>query len=492
MITRVANSRILAESHRFARALDALGLPQRAGVSALLPNCPEFLFASRGVAWSGRVWTPICRHWKPDEVAYVVGDSEARVFVAHVDCAEAALAASASVPEAGRFSVGGVLPGFRPFEEIAEFPSDPLDEPIAGDCMLYTSGTTGRPKGVLRPPGPVGPPPSMTAQAGRAMLERFTDDASGPHLVAAPLYHAGPSTYCEGAVLLGEDIVLLDRWDAEEFLVAVERERVGSTFLVPTHFVRLLRLEESRRRTADTSSLRVVVHGAAPVSVEVKRAMIEWLGPILFEFYGGTEGGGVGISSEEWLAHPGSVGLPAPGLEVVILDEQGEPCAAGAQGDVYFGGGTHFEYKGDPAKTAAARRGGRITLGDIGYLDEEGYLYLCDRRTDVIISGGVNVYPAQIESVLLADASVADCCVVGAPHPEWGEEVVAVVQLEPGVPSTADSAERLRAHCKESLAGYQVPRRVDFVESLPRTDTGKLARRHIRGRYRAEPSAQGR
>ena len=491
MITRVENQRILAESHRFARALDALALPERAGVAALMPNCPEFLYAARGVAWSGRVWTPICRHWVPDEVRYVVEDSGARVFVAHVDCADAALAACESVPEAARFSVGGDLPGFRRFEEIEAFSDAPLDAPLAGDCMLYTSGTTGRPKGVLRPPGPAQEPPPLTAAAGRMMLERFTGDAArGPHLVAAPLYHAGPSTYCEGAILLGADIVLLDRWDAEAFLVAVEKERICSTFLVPTHFVRLLRLDEERRRAADTSSLRVVLHGAAPVAVDVKRAMIEWLGPILFEFYGGTEGGGVGISSEEWLAHPGSVGRPAPGLEVVILDEQGEPCPPGVQGDVYFGGGREFEYKGDPEKTRAGRRAGRITLGDVGYLDDEGYLYLCDRRADVIISGGVNVYPAQVESALLANPLVADCCVVGAPHPEWGEEVVAVVQLETPASDPDAAAEALRAHCKQSLAGYQVPRRVEFVAQLPRTDTGKLARRHIREQLRER--AQGR
>jgi long-chain acyl-CoA synthetase len=485
MITRVANEQIVAESHRVARALDALDLPPRAGVSALLPNCPEFLYAARGVAWSGRVWTPICWHWTPDEVAYVVGDSDARVMIAHVDFAEAALAACGSVPEQGRFSVGGELPGFRRIEEMGEFSDAPLDDPVAGDCMLYTSGTTGRPKGVLRPPGEPKPPPGVVALAGRAMLERFSGDAArGPHLVAAPLYHAGPSAYCEGAILLGADIVLLDRWDAREFLEAVERERICSTFLVPTHFVRLLRLDAANRNAADTSSLRLVVHGAAPVSVEVKRQMIDWLGPILFEFYGGTEGGGVGIGSEEWLAHPGSVGRPAQGVEVTILDAEGAVCAPGVQGDVYFRGSPNFEYKGDADKTAAGRRGDRFTLGDIGYLDEDGYLYLCDRSADVIISGGVNVYPAQVESVLLAHPAVADCCVVGVAHPEWGEEVRGVVQLEPGHVAQDATAQQLIAHCRSQLAGYQVPRRIDFVSSLPRTETGKLARRSVRDGYR--------
>jgi long-chain acyl-CoA synthetase len=444
------------------------------------------LFAARGASWSGRVWTPICWHWKPDEVDYVVRDSDARVLLAHVQFAEAALAAAANVPPEGRFSVGGELPGFRRFEEISDFSDAPLEAPIAGDCMLYTSGTTGRPKGVLRPAGPPAPPPAMIAQAGRAMLERFTGAAAGgPHLVAAPLYHAGPSTYCEGAIVLGADIVLLDRWDAAEFLLAIERERICSTFLVPTHFVRLLRLDAAQRGAADTSSLRLVLHGAAPVSVPVKRAMIEWLGPILFEFYGGTEGGGVGINSEEWLAHPGSVGKPNAGVEVSILDADGAECGVGVQGDVYFRGSAAFEYKGDAEKTASGRRGDRFTLGDIGYLDADGYLFLCDRRADVIISGGVNVYPAQVESVLLAHPRVTDCCVVGVAHPEWGEEVRAVVQLEPGAVAEDRTAEELIAHCKQGLAGYQVPRRIDFAESLPRTETGKLARRTLRDSYRS-------
>lgn len=482
MITRVSNERIVREGNRFARALDAAGVAARDGIAALLPNVPETLFAYRGAGWSGRVWTPICWHWNVDEVRYVVRDSGARVFLAHVDFAEAALAACEDIPAAARFSVGGDLPGFRRFEEIAEFSDTELDSPLAGGTMLYTSGTTGRPKGVWRPAGEDRPPPGTTGQAGRAMLERFTADAArGPHLVAAPLYHAGPNTYCEGAVLLGADIVLLDRWDAEAFLRAVEQEEICSTFLVPTHFVRLLRLEESRRRAFDTSSLRLVVHGAAPVAVPVKRRMIEWLGPVLFEFYGGTEGGGIGISSQDWLAHPGSVGRPNPGVEVMVLDETGEACAPDVQGDVYFRSQGSFEYKGDPEKTAAGRRGDCYTLGDVGYLDADGYLYLCDRRADVIISGGVNIYPAQVEAALLEHSGVADCCVVGVPDTEWGETVRAVVQCEPGA---ALDAATLGVHCKDLLAGYQVPRGFDFVAKLPRTETGKLARRVIRDGYR--------
>ena len=306
-------------------------------------------------------------------------------------------------------------------------------------------------------------------------------------LLLRPLYHAGPNTYCDGALLLGADAVLMERFDAEAFLAAVEAHRATSTFLVPTHFVRLLRLPQEVRDRYDVSSLELVCHGAAPVSVAVKRAMIEWWGPVLFEFYGGTEGGGNMIGSEEWLRKPGSVGRPRPGQNLKILDDQNVEVPVGQEGMVcYELDDAPFEYKGDPDKTRGSRRGERFfTLGDVGYVDEDGYLFLCDRRADVIISGAVNIYPAQIESVMMELDSIADCCVVGVPNEEWGEEVRGVVQLEPGR-STGDEAEQVEAilsHCRAGLAGYQVPRGIDFVPVLPRTETGKLARRSIREAY---------
>jgi long-chain acyl-CoA synthetase len=352
--------------------------------------------------------------------------------------------------------------------------------------MLYTSGTTGRPKGVRRAALPQRPPPTHVGAAGAGMLRALLgEDASdGVHLVAAPLYHAGPMTFCDGALLIGADVLLMERFDAERFLALVESYRVTSTYLVPTHFVRLLRLPEAVRRRHDLSSLRMVCHGAAPVAVEVKRRMIEWWGPVLYEFYGGTEGGGVQISSQEWLRKPGSVGRPRPGLELAILDDEGRPVASGVEGTVYMSEDSPFEYKGEPAKTAQARRGELITLGDIGYLDDDGYLFLRDRRADVIVSGGVNLYPAQIESAILELPFVADCCVVGAPDDEWGEQVRAVLELETeGAPDEAEAARRVIAHCRARLAGPQVPRGVDFHERLPRTETGKLARRAIRAPY---------
>ena len=471
---------------RFSRMLDRCGVERRGSVACLLANTPEAVFAYRGATWSGRRFTPMSARWRPDEIDYVVENCEAECLVVDARYAEQIGGAARRVPADRRFAVGGEIPGFRSWRDVEEEEGGAYELPLAGTTMLYTSGTTGRPKGVLRRPTGDAPPPTLTGEAGRLMMSAFLPEGErdGTHLVAAPLYHAGPNTYCDGALLLGADIVLMERFDPEAFLAAVETHRATSTFLVPTHFVRLLRLPAEVRERFDVSSLRLVCHGAAPVSVAVKRAMIDWWGPVLFEFYGGTEGGGTMIGSEEWLEKPGSVGRPRPGQNLRILDEKGRELQSGEEGIVsYELDETPFEYKDDPEKTLESRLGDRFfTLGDIGYLDEDGYLFLCDRRADVIISGGVNIYPAQIESVLMELASVADCCVVGAPNEEWGEEVRAVVQLEVGA-ALESPVEAILDHCRERLSGYQVPRGVDFVPALPRTETGKLARRVIRDPY---------
>lgn len=486
----------IASAARFARALDAARVATRGAVAILMSNTPEYIAAYRGATWSGRRLTPCSTRWTADDVAYVVANCEAEAVVVDARHAEVVLEATRHIEPHRRFAVGGPIEGFRPWSDVEAFSGAPYEKPLCGENMLYTSGTTGRPKGVLRRNTPEGPPPTVAAQAGAAMMSAFMSPGAraGIHLVSSPLYHAGPNTYCDGALLLGADLVLMEKFEPEAFLAAVERYRATSTFLVPTHFVRLLRLPPEVRNRYDLSSLSLVCHGSAPVSVEVKHAMIEWWGPILFEFYGGTEGGGVQISSQEWLRKPGSVGKPRPGLEVSILDEAGQPVPAKTEGRVCFKlDATPFEYKDDPEKTAESRHGdGHFSLGDIGYVDEDGYLFLCDRRSDVIISGGVNLYPAKIESVILGLAFVADCCVVGIPNDEWGEEVRAVVQLDDRVAREAvraDAGERerfveaIRAACRAKLSGPEVPRSVDFDDALPRTETGKLARREIRSRY---------
>ena len=488
----VSNEQIQREAHRFARLLDAAGVGRSDAVALLLPNVPEFLYCHRGIGWSGRTCVPVNRNLASADVAYVTQNSGARVLVAHVDYREAAQAAAA---EAGLdrshcFAAGGDIPGFRQLEEMNAFSDAALDAPLAGSLMLYTSGTTGTPKGVssqgLQDTGSA--PPGLASRLSMEMLAMFLrGEAPGAHLVAGPLYHAAPLSYCEGAALLGATIVLMERWDAEEFLQLVATHRVKTTFLVPTHFVRLRKLPDAVRLRHDTRSLRLVFHGAAPVSREIKHWMIDWLGPVLFEFYGGSEGAGsTAIASEDWLRHPGSVGRATPGCEIRILDEHGEPCAPGVEGNVYFRSSLQrFAYRGDPGKTAAAYRGELSTLGDVGYLDAQGYLYLCDRRTDLVISGGVNIYPAQVEGVLLAHPGVRDCCVVGLQDPEWGERLLAVVvPTDDGATDVAMAGDSLRAYCRERLGAHQVPREFAFVPALPRSEAGKLLRREVRDSFR--------
>ena len=452
----------------------------------LLPNVVEFLWVYRGCAWSGRRLTPMSWRWSIDEAQYVVDNCEADVVVAHARFADTARRAAAAIPDERRIAVGGAIEGFRSYEEfVAGCSTDVLEQPLAGDTMLYTSGTTGRPKGVLRPLAADMPPPSRVGRGGMMMLQTYLGgEPDRVHLVAAPLYHSGPVSYCEGASLLGADVVLMDGWDAPAFLELVERHAVTSTFVVPIHFVRLLKLTPEARARYDLSSLRLVVHGAAPTAVEVKRKMIDWLGPIVFEFYGGTEGGGISISSTEWLRKPGSVGRPYnPEVQIHVLDNDGKACATGVEGAVYFRQPDAVTYKDDPQKTRDAHRGDLLTLGDIGYLDDDGYLFLCDRRADVIVSGGVNVYPAQIESVLLDHPAIADCCVVGAPDEEWGEAVCAVLQLRPESLLDEAMADDLQRWCRNRLAAYQVPQIFHAVPELPRTETGKMARRAVRASF---------
>ncbi len=480
MAMSVNNDDIQRGAQQFARWLDARGIATRAVVAALLPNIPEFLIVLRGSTWSGRSFTPINWHLVEDDIAYILQNSESCAIVLHSDFANLLPIIHQHIPEQHCLLVGDNFS-----QTLAGFSDAALAEPLAGNIMMYTSGTTGRPKGVKPRAMADHPPPCFASQMGSMMLSSsLPDNARGNHLVAAPLYHAAPSTYAEGAALLGARLTIMAKWDAEAFLQLVESERIVSTFLVPTQIVRLVQLPDAIKQRYDTRSLQLICHGAAPIAQSIKQQAIDWLGPILFEFYGGTEGGGVSISAQEWLEHPGSVGKPRPGLEVFILDSDGKPCPTGTAGDVYFlSGDASFEYKDDPEKTSDSYRGNKYTLGDIGYLDADGYLYLCDRKADTIISGGVNIYPAQIEAVLLEHPSVHDCCVVGIHDEEWGERVLAVVQLNDRTeqPSTRNSIQLL---CEQRLARFQQPADIVFSDTLPRTEAGKLQRRKVRDQYR--------
>ena len=465
-----------ANANRLVRCLREGGLVAGDSVAIVAKNRPEFVEVLAATMRSGLRLTPINYHLKGEEIGYVVDNCDAKAFIADATLGDAPVEALTHAPGVRlALSVGGDLAGYESYAAaISPFTGDNIDDPSLGARMLYTSGTTGRPKGVFRKDRlPEVPQGEDSLNGYRAGQDRA--------LVTGPGYHAAPLLIDIVTPLIsGVGIVMMDKWDAEQTLRLIDRHCITHTHMVATMFHRLLQLPEAVREQYDVSSLRRLVHGAAPCPVHVKRSMIEWLGPVLYEFYGGTEGGGCTISSAEWLARPGSVGRPFPHLELSIFDDEGRSVATGVEGEVWFRQPGEFTYKDDPDKTAAAVRNGLMTLGDIGYVDDEGYLFLCDRRADVIVSGGVNIYPAQIEAALAGFPGLADCCVVGAPDDEWGEMVVAVVEPVEGVEL---DPEALRAFAAGRLARYQVPRRIDLVGSLPRTETGKLARRAVRNPY---------
>ncbi len=383
----------------------------------------------------------------------------------------------------GRYAVGGGVPGFDAYEEaVAGHATEPIPDEVEGTDMLYSSGTTGRPKGVrIRAEGkPIGTPPAlMGLLQGLYGLGR-----ESVYLSPAPLYHAAPLRFTMATLRLGATAIVMESFDALESLRLIERYRVTHSQWVPTMFVRMLKLPEEVRTAPDVSSLQVAIHAAAPCPIPVKEQMIEWWGPVLYEYYAGTEGNGfTSIDSEQWLAHKGSVGKSLLG-EIHILDDDGTEQPPGEPGTIYFADGSPFEYFNDPEKTANARNAnGWSTLGDIGYLDEEGYLYLTDRKANMIISGGVNIYPQETENVLITHPKVQDVAVFGVPNEDFGEEVKAVVQPVDMADAGPDLEAELIEFCKGQLAGLKCPRSVDFEAELPRHPTGKLYKRLLKDRY---------
>ena len=479
-------------ANRVAHVLREAGLRPGDGVALLCMNRSEFAEVFFAIQRSGLRLTPINWHMKPEEVAYVAADCGARALIADARFAEAAgLAAEQADTADVRLAIGGPLPGYEDFEAaLARVSGEDPEAPQLGDTMLYTSGTTGRPKGVRR-----AMPDPEKAVLGYKILSAvfdFRPDAADVALATGPLYHSGPINLCLAIPINhGLPTYLMEKWDAEEMLRLIEKQRVTHTFCVPTMFRRLLALEEDVRRRYDLSTLRFVIHGAAPTPVEDKRAIIAWLGPIVTEIYAATEGMGCLVGSEEWLARPGTVGRPAG--EIRIVDGEGEPVPTGEVGTVFLQpvGGGDFEYHGDPDKTAAAKRDGYFTVGDMGYVDEEGYLFLTGRSAEVIISGGTNIYPAEIDAVLLEHPAVRDGAAVGVPDEEWGEVVKAVVALARDADAGDEAAADILAHCRRELATYKTPRSVDFVEEIPRSEAGKILRRELRDRYRTRGVSPG-
>jgi long-chain acyl-CoA synthetase len=469
-----------ARANQVANVLRAAGLRAGDGVALVCRNRPEFAEVHAATQRSGLRLTTVNWHLTGPEIDYIVRDCEAKAIVADASFADALTKAVAGNDTLRlRLAIGGDIPGFTSYDgSLAEHSTEPLPDPQLGRTMLYTSGTTGRPKGVERqgPPRPATDSPLYQSIIGAS---RATPD--GVHLCTGPLYHAAPLAFSLALPLsLGLGVVLMDGWNAAEMLRLVEKHRVTQTHVVPTMFHRLLALPDEVRAGYDVSSLTFVLHGAAPCPVDVKKRTIDWLGPVIFEYYAATEGGGTFVTSQDWLAKPGTVGKPVSADAVRIYRDNATIGDTGEIGTVYMKAAIPFRYHNDESKTKASYRGDYFTVGDHGYLDDDGYLFLTGRIAELIISGGVNIYPAEVDAALLMHPAVADAGTIGVPDEEWGERVLAVVELRDGHAPSPALADELIAWCREHLAAFKCPRRVEFMTELPRHDNGKLYRGRLR------------
>ena len=482
----ISAGELLANANKVVHGLRALGLKPGDTIAAMLTNEVAMLELYLAATQAGWYITPINSHLTGHEVAYIVKDCDAKAIFCSARTTEACrLAADATdFPENARFATVPTK-DFRDYADLKKGQPDttPADRK-AGASMTYTSGTTGQPKGVRRPLFDVAPEAVAEPNAMFLMLFGITPKDNGVHLVGAPLYHTAVLNFATNHLHFGHTLVLMDKWTPEGTLERIAKYRVTTSHMVPTQFRRLLALPADVKAKADLSSLRHVIHSAAPCPIDVKRQMIEWWGNTIYEYYAASEGGGTTATPQEWLTHPGTVGKAWPISQLKIVKDDGEPCAPREVGTVYMSMGQHkFEYHKDKKKTDSTWKDGFFTVGDAGYLDEEGFLYLCDRKSDMIISGGVNIYPAEIESVLVIHPKIRDVAVFGIPDDDWGEHVKAVVEPATGIEPSQELVDEILAFCKERLASFKIPRSIDFTQALPRDPNGKLYKRKLRDPY---------
>ncbi len=479
----VTYAELEARANQGAHLFRKLGLQRGDHIAILLENHPRFYQICWAAQRAGLYYTAISWRLQHDEVAYIVNNCEARVFITSKAREQVVAPLKDDAPGLEAcFMLDGVIDGFASFEDaLTDMPTTPIDDQSEGVAMLYSSGTTGYPKGVKRPL-PEGEYGQTEALNVMMMLYGATTDSI--YLSPAPLYHAAPLNFTMSCLRNGITVVVMEHFEAEFALECIERYRITHSQWVPTMFIRMLKLPEEVRLRYDVSSLQCAIHAAAPCPIPIKEQMIDWWGEVIYEYYAGTEANGfVQLNSAEWLAHKGSVGKPL-GCEIHICDDDGEEVPVGESGTVFFGGGGEFEYYKDDDKTAGSRHPkGWSTLGDVGYVDEDGYLYLTDRKHFMIISGGVNIYPQEAENVLITHDKVLDVAVFGIPNDDFGEEVKGVVQLKDPSEASAMLEVELIDFCRDHLSHIKCPRSIDFRDELPRHPTGKLYKRLLKDEY---------